>query len=81
MITFVQTDQSIAPKLYRSQWVAVITTLITIKTKLPKASSKIKYRRSYKRFNQALFEEEVKGEKWEKVYSEENPEKALSIFI
>lgn len=54
---------------------------IVRKTKLHKAGSKIKYRRSYKRFNQVLFEEEVKGEEWEKVCSEENPEEALSIFM
>lgn len=54
---------------------------IVRKTRIPKANSRINFRRSYRSFNQELFEEEVKNVQWLNVCSEKNPEKALNVFM
>lgn len=54
---------------------------LTKKTKIPKSGARILLSRSYKRFNQDLFINEVQSVQWTEVCQEKDVNKALNIFM
>ena len=53
---------------------------IVRKTKVPKPGPKVLRKRSFQRFNQARYEEDVKNANWSKVFLEKDPDEALQAF-
>ena len=54
---------------------------VTRKTKVPKLKAKIILTRSYKRFNEDSFVDEISSIDWNMVCSEDDPEAALELFM
>lgn len=50
------------------------------KTKVPKPAPKVIRKRSFKSFNQARYEEDVKHANWSNVFVEKDPERAFQAF-
>ena len=53
---------------------------IVRKTKVPKSGPKVIMKRSFRRFNQAQYEEDIKNANWSEVFLQKDPEKAFQFF-
>ena len=55
--------------------------VIARKSKAPKAKPRVVYKRSYRRFSEEAFLEDVSNICWSNIYNEKEPDGALELFL